>query len=385
MKPETRNQKLETRQIVICSPQLGLSPNSVLGGEVYDREILLGLAKKNVKIDIILPKNLKIDKDVKNWFVTNLPIRRIPAILFNLIIIPYLFLVYKKTNFQILRLHSPQFIGLGALFFKIFAPRIKIIATYHQFREAKIFGLGRFLNHKWDHIICDSQFVKSKIIKEYKIDIKKVTAIHNGVPSYLKPKEKDGKLLKKYNLKDKIVLLYMGLFIERKNPLFLLDLLSKITQRRSDLVLIFLGEGPLKPKIIRRAEKLKLSSRIRILDPMYGAKKAKIHNLADIFVHPALDEGFALAPLEAMACAKPIVMTKGYSAGEAVEDGTNGFLCYSNDTNHWSEKLNELINGKGLRERMGKASFEKVKKEFQWNMAAEKHLKILKELVNETN
>ena len=369
----------------ICSPQLGLSPNSVLGGEVYDREILLGLAKKNVKIDIILPKNLKIDKDVKNWFVTNLPIRRIPAILFNLIVIPYLFLVYKKTKFQILRLHSPQFIGLGALFFKIFAPTIKIIATYHQFREAKIFGLGRFLNHKWDHIICDSQFVKSKIIKEYKIDIKKVTAIHNGVPSYLKPKEKDGKLLKKYNLEDKIVLLYMGLFIERKNPLFLINLLSKLTQTRSDLVLIFLGEGPLKPRIIRRAGKLTLSSRIRILNPIYGTKKTKIHNLADIFVHPAIDEGFALAPLEAMACAKPVVITKGYSGSEAVQEGINGYLCYPNNLNDWSQKLERLIKNPSLRKRMGTASLKKVKTEFQWNIAAEKHLEILKELVNETN
>ena len=34
----------------ICSPQLGLNPNSILGGEVFDREILLGLAQKGIKL-----------------------------------------------------------------------------------------------------------------------------------------------------------------------------------------------------------------------------------------------------------------------------------------------------------------------------------------------
>ena len=49
----------------ICSPQLGLDPNSILGGEVFDREILLGLAKKGIKVEIIWCLNnfRDIDKD----------------------------------------------------------------------------------------------------------------------------------------------------------------------------------------------------------------------------------------------------------------------------------------------------------------------------------
>ena len=37
----------------------------------------------------------------------------------------------------------------------------------------------------------------------------------------------------------------MGLFIERKNPIFLLDVLSNLCKTRSDLVIIFWGKGPL--------------------------------------------------------------------------------------------------------------------------------------------
>src|SRR3989344_9588837 len=124
----------------ICSPQLGLNPNSVLGGEVFDREILLGLAQKGIKIEIILPKGKPYDRNIKNWHITSLPVKHFPAIFGNLIIIPYLFKVYKKSQFQVIRLHSPKYLGLGALFFKIFRPKVKILATYHQFRESN-FGI----------------------------------------------------------------------------------------------------------------------------------------------------------------------------------------------------------------------------------------------------
>jgi len=365
----------------VCSPQLGLSPKSVLGGEVYDREILLGLAKRNVKIEIILPIGLDTDKNVKNWSITKIPIKRIPAPMFNFLVMPYLFLVYKRTKFEIIRLHSPQFIGLGALFFKFFVPKVKIIATYHQFRETKLFGLGKILNKYWDHIITDSQHVKAEIIKQFEVNEKKITSIHNGVPNYLKPQKKDQRLMKKLKLENKVVLLFMGLFIKRKNPLFLLDILKLL--KREDAVVLFWGKGPLKKEIIHRSQEVGTYNQIRIIDPVYGPEKNKIHNLADIFVHPALDEGFALAPLESMGCAKPLIMNFAHSATEVVENKVNGFLCEANNVKDWSHKINILISNPKLRAKMGTASLQKVKREFRWSKAIEKHLDILRKITYE--
>jgi len=369
----------------ICSPQLGLNPNSILGGEVFDREILLGLAKQGIKVGIILPKGKPYDQNIKNWHITTLPVKHFPAILANLIFIPYLFSVYSKRQYQIVRLHSPRYLGLGALVFKFFKPKVKLIATYHQFRESSFGPFSKIVNNFWDHIICDSQNVKNKLIKIYGLSSLKITVVHNGVPSYLKPAGKDKALIKKLKLEGRIILLFMGFFIKRKNPLFLLDVLFKLSQKRSDIVLIFWGNGPLKDQIESKAEKLGLADKIRLIGPVFGSEKNKIHNLADIFVHPAVDEGFALAPLEAMACAKPIVITKGYSAAEAVDDEDSGYLCQSNNLDDWTKKLIQLIENSKLRENMGRASLKKVKTEFRWNIAVEKHLKILKNLVHETN
>lgn len=362
----------------ICSPQLGLAPNSILGGEVFDREILKGLAQRGVKLEIILPKGKPHDKGIRNWHITYVPFTHFPAIFGNLIFAPFLFKVHAKRPYRVIRLHSPRYLGLAALVFKFFNPKVKIVATYHQFRESNFGPFSKVFNNLWDHTVCDSQNVKKKLVEIYKIPQKKITVVHNGVPNYLKPTSKDKKLVQKLELEGKIVLLFMGLFIKRKNPLFLLDILAKLSKARSDIVLIFLGSGPLRSKIVKKSKEVNVYDKIRILDPIFGPEKNKIHNICDIFVHPALDEGFALAPLEAMACAKPIVITQGFSASEAVNDGTNGYLCYYNDTNYWVQKLNNLIKNSALRKRMGAASFKKVKSEFKWDKAIAKHLDLLK-------
>src|SRR3989344_5544396 len=129
--------------MVICSPQLGLNPKSILGGEVFDREILLGLAKKGIKIEIILPKNKPYDKNIKNWNITHLPISHFPAIFGNVLYLPYLFLIHKKSKYEIIRLHQPQFLGLLALIFKLFHKNVKIVATYHQFRETNFMFISK--------------------------------------------------------------------------------------------------------------------------------------------------------------------------------------------------------------------------------------------------
>src|SRR3989344_4747413 len=260
----------------ICSPQLGLNPDSVLGGEVFDREILLGLTQRGIKVEVILPKGKPYDQNIKNWRITTLPIKHFPAILANLLFIPYLFQVCSKRQFKIIRLHSPRYLGLGALFLRIFKPKIKILATYHQFRESNFGLFSKMINNSWDHIICDSQNVKNKLVKSYKLSPSKITVVHNGVPSYLKPADKDKTLIKKLGLEGKIILLFMGLFIKRKNPLFLLDVLKNL--RNKNVVLIFLGRGPLKSEIQKKAENLSIADQIRIFIPIYGQEKNKIHN-----------------------------------------------------------------------------------------------------------
>lgn len=364
----------------ICSPQLGLSSVSILGGEVFDRQILEGLSDSGIKIEIILPKNKPISPLKTNWNITRIFLSHFPPQLFNLFLVPYLFKIHRTHKFDIIRLHQPQFTGIGAIFFKFFKKNTKIIATYHQNKETNFWIFSKIINNFWDHIICDSENVKQKIINQYRVPYKKITVVHNGIPDYLKPAIKDEKLVRQLNLKNRFVILFMGFFIKRKNPLFLLDVLLRVKEKHNNVVLIFWGTGPQKNAILKKAQSSNLLENIRIQNPIFGPEKNLIHNMADIFVLPSLDEGFALAPLEAMACAKPVIMNKNHSSSEAVADSLNGYLCKLNDEKDWAQKIIKLIEDDKLRKKMGKASREKTIKEFQWGTSVRKHLGVLKSL-----
>lgn len=370
--------KKQSTALRICSPQLGLSSKSILGGEVFDREILIGLAKQGIEIEIILPRGKPHDK-VKNWNIACLPIKHFPAILGNFLYLPYIFKAYKNNKFQILRIHQPQFLGLGSLIFKMFNKDVKLVATYHQFGETKFWPFSKFINNQWNHIFCDSENVQNKIVNFYGVPKSKITVVHNGTPNYLKPTEKDQKLVKKLKIENKFVLLFMGLFIERKNPMFLIGVLKRLAQKDPNVALLYWGEGPLKKQILQAAKSEGLVNSIRFIPPKYGPAKNKIHNLADIFLHPSLDEGFALAPLEAMACAKPIIMNNSHSSVEAVENGKNGYMCKTNNISSWFEKIQKLRNNKSTLYTMEKYSLEKSKKEFSWDECVKKHINVFKQ------
>lgn len=364
----------------ICSPQLGLSPNSFLGGEVCDREILKGLAAKGVMVDILLPRGRNYEREVRNWRISYFPLKHFPAFLFNFFIIPYLISLKRRNKLKIIRVHSPRYIGLGCLFLKIIYPSIRIYVSYHNFWETNFLFFTKYINKKWDYIFCDSKNVSERIIKELGIPKNRVDYGHNGVPQYIKPIRKDNKLVKKYGLENKKVLLYMGLFIKRKNPLFLLEVLKKILLVDKNIILIFVGQGSLEKEIMKRAKYMGLNKNVLIMKPVFNDEKNKVFNLADIFVHPSYEEGFAITPLEAMACKKPVIMNNGHSGNEVVSDSVNGYLCKTDDLRDWSKKILRLINDSKLKNKMGNSALKKAKKDFNWKMAIEVNYKIIEEL-----
>lgn len=355
----------------ICSPQLGLSPNSHLGGEVYDFNIIENLSKLGHTNYVLLPKDRDFKKN-KNLKVSFLPIKHIfPPHIFNALALPYIFTTYKKERFQVLRIHSPFYLGFAAQIFKIFHPEVKIITDILLAEERKDFNfILKNTIHVYNHIFVLSDYLKKWIVMKYQVEESRITIIHGGVEKYLKPTKKDPKLVKKYGLKEKIVLLNIGLLIERKNPLFLLKIFKNLTFKFSNLVLIFCGTGELKTEMLAKVDECGLKGKVFILDPVYGDKKNKIFNLADIFMFPTQSEGFGLVAAEAMACGKPVIASNNSSLPEVIDDGINGFLAQTNNLDDWQSKTEKLINSKELREKFGHNALQKAKNVFNWRKVA---------------
>lgn len=81
---------------------------------------------------------------------------------------------------------------------------------------------------------------------------------------------------------------------------------------------------------------------------------------ADLFLHPAVSEGFCNAVLEAQAMRLPVVAGDADGLPENVDDGRTGFIVPRRDPAAMAEKLALLAEDGALRQAMGAAGRERV-------------------------
>ncbi len=61
---------------------------------------------------------------------------------------------------------------------------------------------------------------------------------------------------------------------------------------------------------------------------------------ASVYVHPTYEDGFAYAPMEALACGVPVIVTEDTGMKEHVKAGVNGYIV---PTGNWEAILERLI------------------------------------------
>jgi glycosyltransferase involved in cell wall biosynthesis len=84
----------------------------------------------------------------------------------------------------------------------------------------------------------------------------------------------------------------------------------------------------------------------------------------DLYVHPALMEGFGIAVLEAMAMARAVVATAVGGVPEIVRHGETGLLVPSGDSEALASAVIDLLTEPEQRAQFGRAGRERVLKDF---------------------
>lgn len=102
---------------------------------------------------------------------------------------------------------------------------------------------------------------------------------------------------------------------------------------------------------------------------------------------PSADPGgdkselLGLVTLEAMACGKPVIVTRTASLPELVRDGETGFIVPPNDREALRRLVERLLADQSLARRMGQAGRRHVEEHFTWERVARRGLHFYQELV----
>ncbi|KNH15847.1 hypothetical protein ACU18_15590 [Arthrobacter sp. ZBG10] len=138
-----------------------------------------------------------------------------------------------------------------------------------------------------------------------------------------------------------------------------------------DLNLLIVGDGVSTPSLRAQAEQSDFADRIIFTGRVPQKLAVRYHQALDIFAVPRKDLEVTrsvtpLKPVEAMACARPVVATDLPALREIVEPGVTGLLTEPGNPGALAAGLRTLLNDPGLAAELGRAGRERVLNERTW-------------------
>lgn len=252
---------------------------------------------------------------------------------------------------------------------------IKYITHFHdniqQFSEIKVANF--FLKEKITNF-----YEKTRLFNKYKKANKTFITISNDCNDYAKsvvPKKFLNKIVKLHNAinhnhfalnqkvhnkLNKINLVNVGNLIEKKNQIFLVDVVKCLVLKKYKVSLKIIGEGVFRDKIANKIRNLKLENEITLL--------GSVDNVQDYlwdsncYIHSAFYEPFGLVLIEAMAAKIPVISYNGRGNKDIIKNNKTGFLINELDPEKFADAVIKLFEDKKLYNEIVEKAFNFSKK-----------------------
>jgi glycosyltransferase involved in cell wall biosynthesis len=184
---------------------------------------------------------------------------------------------------------------------------------------------------------------------------------------------------------ERFVIGTLGQLIVRKGLDVLVDAARRLVDEGVDVHILLGGEGDEREALERRAATLGLEGRLTILSPAdlgtSHAEHLRLIAALDVLVMPSRDEGLPLTLLEALAMARPAVVTDVGSIGKVFVGGEHLLLVPPDDVAAVVDAVLRLFTDAALRARLVQAATVRVLAEFDPTVAAQRHERVLVDLV----
>ncbi len=156
----------------------------------------------------------------------------------------------------------------------------------------------------------------------------------------------------KFGLANKIVFGNVGRFHFQKNQLFLIKVFAEIQKKIDNAVLMLVGDGEDREKIVNLINEYKISEKVILTG--VRSDVANIMQAMDIFVFPSVFEGLGLVAIEAEACGLPVFASKYVIPEEVnIDKEIFKFIELDKGEEYWADTIvNDLDKFKERRSRI---------------------------------
>jgi glycosyltransferase involved in cell wall biosynthesis len=195
------------------------------------------------------------------------------------------------------------------------------------------------------------------------------------------PREDDASLRKQLRAEGKRILLFVGRLVPHKG---VDDIIRALPMLPEDVVLVVVGDGPDLDSLQDFASSRGLQQRVRFAGGVSAEDLPRYYSIATLFVFPSQNrlEGFGLAPLEALASGKPVVVADMPGVREVVSQGEDGLLAQPLLPEDLAAKCMTLLNDPARVESMGRKARENAMTKYSISVVVDRLEKLYQELVS---
>lgn len=183
--------------------------------------------------------------------------------------------------------------------------------------------------------------------------------------------------------KDKYIFGYIGRLIDLKGIDLLIDSFNLFHNKYLDSILIIVGEGVEKGKLIKLVEKYNLSKEVYFSG--YTRDIYNWLNIFDSFILPSKREGLPLTILEAMAMKKIVISTDVGGIPELIKNKYNGILLEERSQSVLFKSMEYVYKNKKEVEEIEEHAYEYLKSNYSMDDYINNISNIYKELLSVKN
>ena len=166
-------------------------------------------------------------------------------------------------------------------------------------------------------------------------------------------------------------LLFVGTWIDHKGVYYLADAFERVLRLVPEVRLTIVGCG-VPEENVRRCFTSAAQGALEVWPFVSRGEISSLYAEHEIFVLPSLMEGMPLVLLEAMASGIPAVTTESCGMTDLIENGHDGLFVIPGDTDSLTAAIVRLCRDAELRQRLGRAAQEKMRR-YTWANAARLH------------
>lgn len=331
-----------------------LSGYSTAGGT--SAKIFCMLKHSRFNSIVVAPNNACDKQYIEMWKCANVDIRPYPSNCNFYVRIRHILKIMRSEPIGIVHSFFPDGFIISSIAKALGNNGVKMIRSYEGAvrRKLSVRLFEKIAMSYCDQIISISKYIESFYIKP--IGKKPHIVIDNPAAHIVQvdsPKERCSSPVK---------LLSISGLNANKNVLIFPEIAKELKKQGLNFIIEICGDGPQRQELEEKIKYYGIEKELVLLGYVPDPTTKLIE--ADIYLHPATNEGFGMSVAEAMAACIPVVVANKGGLPELVNNGIDGIICAAESANQWSKAILTIVNDDALRKKLAQSGHDVYKKRF---------------------